>query len=151
AADRQLHSCQFFLDAPSGNCQVDLLNRNFGNQDSERPRNAMISVVATPSTRLTNEARFGWLQDRQLRDSISPQKFADLDIPIKVSAFNDLIDYLRRSSVKNDIFQWTDTLTLEKGSHAIQTGFNIRRLRVEQAGVSRMSDNLPIAEVGQSL
>lgn len=151
AADRQLQGCQFFPDTQGNNCQADLVNRSFGNQNSERPRNAMVSLVGVFSSRLTNEARFGWLQDRQGADSIPPQQFAGLDIPIRLRLLGNLLDYGYRDSVKNNTYQWTDTLAWTKDSHTVQTGLNIRRLRVNQA-TNRydLSSSLPVANIGSS-
>ncbi len=152
AADRQLQGCQFFPDTQGNNCQADLVNRSFGNRNSERPRNAIVSMVGVFSSHLTNEARFGWLQDRQGADSTPPQKLVGLDIPISLRLLmNDLVDYRSRDAVKNDTYQITDTLAWSKGSHSIQKGMNIRRLRAKQVSNLWGAGNLPFAEIGSSL
>src|SRR5215831_13338401 len=115
--------------------QVDITKKQATGVSPQRPRNAVIQATGVLKPNLTNVGFFSWTHDRLDFAITSPQKFVGLNVPINFGAatVDDLIDVdtqrARHQFRTLNIYQWSDTLSWVKGSHNIQVGGNIRRIR----------------------
>jgi len=115
--------------------QVDITKKQGTGVSPSRPRNAVIQATSVLKPNLTNVGFFSWTHDRLDFAITSPQTFAGLNVPINFGAatVDDLIDVdtqrARHQFRTLNIYQWSDTLSWVKGSHNVQAGGNIRRIR----------------------
>lgn len=136
--------------------QVSLLSQSAVASAPQRPRNAVASLTGNFSSGLTNEARFSWLRDRLDFESLPPRDFIGLNLPIRFSFFDQLVDSdsqrARRQFRHLDIYQWSDTLTWVRGGHNIQAGAHIRRIRSTDFRDDKVYNALttPVAEIGDA-
>ncbi len=135
--------------------QVDLRTLTGTNNFPSRPRNAVATVTSVLAPNITNEARFSWLHDRLGFTVISPQPFVGLNAPINFggAVVDDIVDVdtqrARNQYRTVNIYQWSDTLTWIKGSHNLQMGGNLRRIRSEDYRDDKVIGSIttPVAEV----
>ncbi len=120
--------------------QVDIQNKVATGNSPQRPRNAVATLTGVISPTITNQASFSWLHDRLDFSIISPLPFVGLNAAINLGdtvanggVLDDIIDVdtqrARHQFRTLNIYQWADTLTWTKGSHNLQAGANIRRIR----------------------
>lgn len=134
--------------------QVSLLSQSAVGSAPQRPRNAVASLTGNFSSGLTNEARFSWLRDWLDFESLPPRDFIGLNLPIRFSHFDQLVDSdwqsARRQFRHQDIYQWSDTLTWIRSGHNIQAGAHIRRIRSADFRDDKVYNVLttPVAELG---
>lgn len=135
--------------------QVDLRTLQGTNSFPSRPRNAYGAVTTVIKPNLTNEARFSWLHDRLGFNVISPQPFVGLNAAINfgTATVDDIVDVdtqrARNQYRTLNIYQWSDNLTWIKGSHNMQFGGNVRRIRSEDYRDDKVIGSIttPVAEV----
>ena len=124
----------------TNNNQVDIQNKVATGNSPQRPRNAVATVTGVLTPSLTNQASFSWLHDQLDFSIISPKPFVGLNAPINLGdtvanggVLDDIIDVdtqrARHQFRTLNIYQWADTVAWTKGSHNIQGGTNIRRIR----------------------
>jgi hypothetical protein len=139
----------------NGANQVDLRTRNGTNTFPSRPRNSYGALTTVISPSLTNEARFSWLHDRLGFNVISPQPQVGLNAAINfgTATVDDIVDVdtqrARNQFRTLNIYQWSDTLTWVKGSHNVQMGGNLRRIRSTDYRDDKVIGSIttPVAEV----
>ncbi|MGH9767851.1 MAG: carboxypeptidase regulatory-like domain-containing protein, partial [Blastocatellia bacterium] len=139
----------------NGANQVDLRTQQGTNNFPARPRNAIATVTGVISPNITNEARFSWLHDRLGFNVISPQPLVGLNAAINFGAavVDDIVDVdtqrARNQYRTVNIYQWSDTLTWVKGTHNMQMGGTIRRIRSEDFRDDKVIGSIttPVAEV----
>lgn len=135
--------------------QVDLRTLTGTNNFPSRPRNAVATVTGVLSSNITNEARFSWLHDRLGFNVISPQPMVGLNAAINFggTVVDDIVDVdtqrARNQYRTVNVYQWSDTLTWIKGSHNMQMGGNIRRIRSVDYRDDKVIGSIttPVAEV----
>ncbi|MCG3160438.1 MAG: hypothetical protein JMDDDDMK_01507 [Acidobacteria bacterium] len=135
--------------------QVDLRTLAGTNNFPSRPRNAVATLTGVLAPNITNEARFSWLHDRLGFNVISPQPMVGLNAAINFggTVVDDIVDVdtqrARNQYRTVNIYQWSDTLTWIKGSHNMQMGGNIRRIRSIDYRDDKVIGSIttPVAEV----
>lgn len=136
--------------------QVNLLMQQATNQFPSRPLNAVATVTATLSPKLTNEVRASWLRDKLNFENAVPQARIGLNLPIRLDPryFDDLIDSdaqrARRQTRQLHIAQLADHLTWTSGGHSLQAGANLRHIRSYDFRNDKVYNVLttPMAEIG---
>ena len=97
--------------------------------DSTRVRYGRLNwtVIATPT--IVNEARFGWVKDRQADDPISSMLGPGLDLRTVTVAGQAIgaPNYLPRIQPSESRFEGADNLTWTKGKHILKFGFDVAR------------------------
>ena len=139
----------------NGANQVDLRTKQGTNTFPSRPRNAFGALTTVIKPNLTNEARFSWLHDRLGFNVISPQPLVGLNAAINFGAavVDDLVDVdtqrARNQYRTLNIYQWSDNLSWVKGSHNMQFGGNVRRIRSIDYRDDKVIGSIttPVAEV----
>jgi hypothetical protein len=139
----------------NGANQVDLRTRNGTNTFPSRPRNSYGALTTVISPSLTNEARFSWLHDRLGFNVILPQPQVGLNAAINfgTATVDDIVDVdtqrARNQFRTLNIYQWSGTLTWVKGSHNVQMGGNLRRIRSTDYRDDKVIGSIttPVAEV----
>ena len=73
--------------------QIDLQKQIATSSYTQRPRNAVASLIWAPAVSITNEARFSWLHHRQNREAVPPHPVAGLEVVMRPDSnyFDDLI------------------------------------------------------------
>ncbi|MDX2044634.1 MAG: carboxypeptidase-like regulatory domain-containing protein [Acidobacteriota bacterium] len=135
--------------------QVDLRTQQGTNSFPSRPRNAYGAVTTVIKPNMTNEARFSWLHDRLGFNVISLQPFVGLNAAINFggTVVDDIVDVdtqrARNQFRTLNIYQWSDNLTWTKGTHNMQFGGNIRRIRSVDFRDDKVIGSIttPVAEV----
>ena len=135
--------------------QVDLRTKQGTNDFPQRPRNAVATLTGVITPTITNEARFSWLHDRLGFNVISPQPLVGLNAAINFGAavVDDIVDVdtqrARNQYRTVNIYQWSDTLTWVKGTHNLQMGGTIRRIRSIDYRDDKVIGSIttPVAEV----
>jgi hypothetical protein len=141
--------------------QVDVQNKAATGNSPQRPRNAVATVTGVLSPAITNQASFSWLHDRLDFAVETPKPFVGLNAAINMGdtvanggVLDDIIDVdtqrARHQYRTLNIYQWSDTLTWTKGSHNIQTGANLRRIRSVDFRDDKVIGSIttPVANIG---
>ncbi len=141
--------------------QVDIQNKRATGNSPQRPRNAVATLTGVLTPTITNQASFSWLHDRLDFSIISPQPYVGLNAAINMGdtltsggVLDDIVDVdtqrARHQFRTLNIYQWADTLTWTKGSHNIQAGANIRRIRSVDFRDDKVIGSIttPVANVG---
>ncbi|MBS1808159.1 MAG: carboxypeptidase regulatory-like domain-containing protein [Acidobacteria bacterium] len=136
--------------------QVSLLTKSATNQFPYRPLNAVASVTAALSPRLTNELRGSWLRDKLNFENAVPQAMLGLSLPLRLDPryFDNLVDSDaqrgRRQARQLSIWQWADNLTWNRNGHSLQAGTNLRFIHSTDFRNDKVYNVLstPLADVG---
>ncbi len=135
--------------------QVDIINRVAVRPFPNKGRAVSVGLTGVLRSNLTNEFRVGYVKDDRAVGAVDPApQLPAFNMAIDLSGLSEPIDVgtqeARRQSLPLQTYQIIDNLTWVKGSHSVQSGFNIRLLHEEDFRNDKVigSISIPVAQVG---
>jgi len=102
---------------------------------TSRPVNGELDYLHVFSSRLINEAKFGFNRGNVYTTN---QSVLDLPVAVAVSGLTTLSSNQFKLGVGNS-FSWIDNVTIVRGDHTIKTGVEVRRIQLNQGNTSNGS------------
>lgn len=137
--------------------QVDLINRRAGISSQSFPRNASIGVIGSLRPNLILESRFGWVEDRAIRQTIRPSGLVNgfnIAGDLATDLLDEPIDVGQSSAGQKDTYntyQFIENLTWVKNNHTVIGGANLRYITAFRANENKIfGTTSPVAQIGAS-
>ena len=135
--------------------QTDIVNRVATYNVPTKGRALSVGLVGVVRSNLTNEFRVGYVKDDRGAIPIDPApQLPNFNMALDLAGLGEPIDVGTQNARKQlfplETFQIIDNLTWLKGSHTVQSGFNIRLMHEEDFRNDKVvgSLSIPVAQVG---
>ena len=135
--------------------QTDIVNRVATYNVPTKGRALSVGLVGVLRSNLTNEFRVGYVKDDRGAIPIDPAaQLPNFNMALDLAGLGEPIDVGTQNARKQlfplETFQIIDNLTWLKGSHTVQSGFNIRLMHEEDFRNDKVvgSLSIPVAQVG---
>jgi hypothetical protein len=116
--------------------QVDLVAGRPVSSQTELPAYVSGALTGSFTPTLSNRLQFGWTRDKFADERQAPRAIAPYDVAIDLAGTRldepaDVIPFRASGQgVTAQNYQWSDHLNWHRGTHQVQAGFSLRRMRI---------------------